>query len=125
MITLLFILTCYGATNNMIYGSVFEGFRTFLKNFGTGGYSLHKLFSCFMCLGTWMGFVISYLLIHFGYPQLTPWGSYGLNDLYLVIFLNGLLSGGGVWLIHTIQEAFERAFVQKVTDEPKKEENLS
>lgn len=125
MITLLFLLTCYGACNNMIYGSIFEGFRNFLSNFGTGGYSIHKLFSCFMCLGTWMGFAISYILIRLGLPQLTPWGSYELNNPYLVIFLNGLLSGGGVWLIHTIQEAFERAFVKSVVDEPKKDETTS
>ena len=49
METLIFILVCYGACNNMIYGSIFEGFRKFLSNFGTSGYSLHKLFTCFMC----------------------------------------------------------------------------
>jgi hypothetical protein len=41
--------------NNMIYGSIFQGFRNLLAKLGTGGYSIHKLFSCFMCLGTWMG----------------------------------------------------------------------
>lgn len=112
MITLIFILTCYGATNNMIYGSVFEGFRNFLAKFGTSGYSLHKLFTCFMCLGTWMGFVISAILAHFGHLDITPWGSQGIESTYLVIFLNGLLSGAGVWLTHTLQEALERAFVK-------------
>ena len=48
MITLLFILICYGACNNMIYGSIFEGFRKWLAKFGTGGYSLHKLFTCWI-----------------------------------------------------------------------------
>lgn len=113
MLTLLFILICYGACNNMIYGSIFEGFRTYLSRFGTGGYSLHKLFTCFMCLGTWMGFAISYILFKFGYINLTPMGSYGINNTYLVIFLNGLLSSGGVWVIHTLQEALERAFPTK------------
>ena len=112
MITLIFILTCYGATNNMIYGSVFEGFRNFLAKFGTSGYSLHKLFTCFMCLGTWMGFVISAILAYFGHLDITPWGSQGIESTYLVIFLNGLLSGAGVWLTHTLQEALERAFVK-------------
>lgn len=75
-----------------------------------------------MCLGTWMGFAISYILIHFGYSNLTPMGSYGITNVYLSVFLNGLLSTGGVWLIHTLQEALERAFVKsepEVTDEPK------
>lgn len=105
MNTLIFILICYGACNNLIYGSVFEGFRNKLAKFGTGGYSIHKLFTCMMCLSTWVGFVISSLLIYTKNP--TP---LSLNNPYLSVFLHGLLSTGAVWLIHTIQEAFERAF---------------
>lgn len=112
MITLIFILICYGACNNMIYGSLFEGFRKLLSRFGTGGYSLHKLFTCFMCLGTWMGFAISYILIHLGYSELTPSGSIGITEPLLIIFLNGLLSSAGVWLTHTLQESLERAFTK-------------
>jgi len=110
MITLIFLLVCYGACNNLIYGSLFEGFRNFLTKFGTGGYSLYKLFTCFMCLGTWMGFAISAIFVHFGYSNLTPVGSIGVTNIPLLIFLNGLLSAGGIWLIHTAQEALERAF---------------
>lgn len=111
MTTLIFILICYGACNNLIYGSVFDGFRNFISKFGTGGYSLYKLFTCFMCLGTWMGFVISALLIFSGgsVPVQT-------NNVYITIFLNGLLSAGGVWLIHTIQETFERAFDEETSE---------
>ncbi len=122
MITLIFILICYGACNNLIFGSIFEGFRTFLSNFGTGGYSLYKLFTCFMCLGTWMGFAVSLIMTYFGYSNLTPMGSYGITNIYLATFLNGLLTTGGVWLIHTLQEALERAFLKsepEVKDEPK------
>lgn len=110
MNTIIFLLICYGACNNLIYGSLFEGFRNFLTNFGTGGYSLHKLFTCFMCLGTWMGFALSLIFNYFGCSDLTPVGSIGVTNIYLVIFLNGLLSAGGVWLIHTFQEFLERAF---------------
>lgn len=110
MITLLFILICYGACNNIIYGSIFQGFRDMLKIFGTGGYSIHKLFNCFMCLGTWMGFIITLIFNYFGYINLTPFGSFNITELYLVVFLNGLVSTTGVWLIHTLQEALERAF---------------
>ena len=102
---IVFLLICYGATNNLIFGSIFEGFRTFLSKFGTSGYSLHKLFTCFMCLGTWMGFAISTILILSGNrPPIET------NNYLLTIFLSGLLSAAGVWLLHTIQEAFERAF---------------
>ena len=105
MNTFIFLLICYGACNNLIYGSVFEGFRDLLAKFGTGGYSIYKLFTCFMCLGTWMGFAISTLLILT--KNTTP---LSIDNHYLSVFLHGLLSTAGVWLIHTIQEAFERAF---------------
>ncbi len=96
----------------MIYGSVFDGFRNFLSKFGTGGYSLHKLFTCFMCLGTWMGFTVSLILNHYGYSKLTPMGSLGVENLYLMVFLNGLVAAAGVWLTHSLQECLERAFVK-------------
>lgn len=101
----IFLLVCYGACNNLIYGSVFEGFRNFLAKFGTSGYSLHKLFTCFMCLGTWMGFAISALMLYFDLPLL-----FNTNNVVFTIFLHGLLSTGGVWIIHTFQEMLERAF---------------
>jgi hypothetical protein len=102
---LIFLLICYGASNNLIFGSIFEGFRTYLTKFGTGGYSLYKLFTCFMCLGTWVGFILSAVLISSGNE--TP---FIIKNTPLSIFLHGLFSAGGVWVIHTIQEAFERAF---------------
>lgn len=105
MNTLIFILICYGATNNIIFGSIFEGFRTFLTKFGTGGYSFYKLFTCFMCLGTWMGFALSTIL-HLSNNQLPL----NISQPILSIFFHGLMTGGGVWLLHTVQEAFERAF---------------
>lgn len=108
MILLTFILISYGACNNMIYGSIFEGWRNFLSKFGTGGYSLHKLFTCFMCLGFWMGVALSLIMYFFGVSCLTPTGFLGVNNLFLLTFLNGLLSSGSVWLIHTLQEMLER-----------------
>lgn len=105
MSTLIFLIICYGACNNMIYGSIFEGFREFISKFGTSGYSLYKLFTCFMCLGTWMGFVISLIAHNFNIAL-----PINIPNIFISVFLHGLLSGGGVWLIHTAQESFERAF---------------
>ena len=116
MITLLFILVSYGACNNLIYGSVFEGFRNFLSLFGSGGYSLYKLFTCFMCLATWMGFALTLIMNYFGYLNLTPFGSMGMTNLFLSTFLNGLLSAGGVWFLNTIQDAFEKGFHKNGND---------
>jgi len=112
MTTFIFILICYGICNNMIYGSIFEGWRNLLAKFGTGGYSIHKLFNCFMCLATWVGFGLSLLLYFFDYGSQTPVGSIGITNIYLMTILNGFLATAGVWLIHTLQESLERAFTK-------------
>ena len=80
-----------------------------MAKLGTGGYSLYKLFTCFMCLGTWMGMTISIIMGLFGYEKLTPVGSMGIDNLYLMTFFNGLLAAAGVWLIDTVQDAFYRS----------------
>jgi hypothetical protein len=49
-----------------------------------------------------MGFAISVILILTGND--TPLQT---NNIYLTILLHGLMSAGGVWLIHTAQEALE------------------
>jgi hypothetical protein len=108
METIIFILISYGACNNLIYGSIFEGWRNFLSFFGTGPYSLHKLFTCFMCISTWFGFVLTFIMLSLGYGYITPAGSLGIENPYLMIFLNGLLASAGVWLIHNFEEALER-----------------
>jgi hypothetical protein len=35
---------------------------------------------------------------------------YGVDNIALMIFLDGCLTSGGVWFIHTLQEFLERAF---------------
>ena len=112
MLIITFILIAYGFCNIIIYGSLFEWWRKLLKNFGTGPYSLHKLFSCFMCLGTWAGFALSTIMVYFNHPDLTPMGYLGVTNVYLLVILNGFLTSAGVWLTHTLQEALERAFVR-------------
>jgi hypothetical protein len=61
-----------------------------------------------MCLGTWMGFAITLIMAFFGYGKLTPMGSLGVENIYLMTFLNGLLAAAGVWVIHQLVEALER-----------------
>jgi hypothetical protein len=56
-----------------------------------------------MCLGTWMGFVISLIFILAGIalPLI-------VSSIPVSVFLHGLLSGGGVWFINSLEEMFER-----------------
>lgn len=103
---ILFLLVSYGISNIIIYGSIFEGLRTFLTKISPK--LLGALVSCMICLPTWVGFILSFALTHLGYTQLTPFGSIGLEIIWLRIFLDGCLASGVVWLIHTIQEKLEK-----------------
>ena len=106
MVVLLFLLTAYGITNIIVFGSIFEGMRNFFNKINPG--FLGSLTSCPLCSSTWVGFILSYGLSLLGYTNLTPFGSIGLDNIYLRIFLDGCLTSGIVWLIHTLQEHFEK-----------------
>jgi hypothetical protein len=106
MNTLTFLLLAYGITNIAVYGSVFEGWRNFWKKYEPNFFG--KLFTCPMCFSTWVGFILSFTFSMFGYH--TPMELYGITSIPLMIFLDGCLTSGGVWIMHTIQECFERAF---------------
>jgi hypothetical protein len=106
MILLTFLLLSYGITNIAVFGSIFEGWRNFWKKVSPSFFG--KLFTCPLCLSTWVGFTLSYTLLTFGFQ--TPMFDYGIDVVPLAVFLDGCLTSGGVWLIHTVQEFFERAF---------------
>lgn len=55
-----------------------------------------------------MGFAVSLIMFYLGYGKLTPVGSIGIDNVYLMTFLNGLVSACGVWLVHTFQEFIEK-----------------
>jgi hypothetical protein len=104
----IFIVTCYGITNILIFGSIFKWFRNFLNNLGTGDYSLHKLFTCFMCLPFWVGIVLTYCFYYLDVISLTPFGSSNIQFVFVIAFLNGCFASGSVWVLHTLQEFLER-----------------
>lgn len=104
----IFTLIGYGISNILIYSSLFEPWRKFLAWFGKGDLSIHKLFSCMMCLPTWIGFGLSTLFYYLGVHSITPVGQLGIENIYLHIFLDGVFLSGCVWLIHTLQEYFEK-----------------
>lgn len=105
---LTFLLISYGATNIMIYGSNFKGWRDFWSDVSPNFFG--QLFSCFICLPFWWGVLISLFLI-------SPSNMVFSDDIllnhpfiknYLPIFFDGCLSSGGVWLLHTLQEKLEK-----------------
>lgn len=103
---LVFILTCYGISNIVIFGSIFKTFRDYWQIVSPDFFG--KLFSCMICLPTYVGFFISIGAHATGLHQFSPFASMGLNIPLLAIFLDGCLASGSVWLVHTLQEHFEK-----------------
>ena len=73
---------------------------------------IEEMLSCFICLPTWVGFGLSALnILFFPFSPFSPMNII-LADKTLwpiIIFLDGMITSGGCWLIHTTQEAIERS----------------
>ncbi len=102
-------LLMYGLSNILIYGSIFQWFRNLLFKLGTGDYSLYKLFTCMMCLPTWLGFAFAFFMYYIGKEYLLITNMfYDLNDYkYISILLTGIMTSGIVYIINTFVEYFE------------------
>jgi hypothetical protein len=111
---LLFLLIAYGISNILIFGSIFRPWRDFWEKVSPNFFG--SLFTCFICLPTWIGFVGSYLIwspsIDYGVVtnSVPFFGLFEFPKEVVATFLDGCLTSGAVWLIHTLQEAIERHF---------------
>ena len=101
-------MVAYGMTNILVYGSIFNGFRQSIHNWGNNEFApfqflgkfLSGLISCVLCTSVWVGFFLS--LAYFS-PNVDI---IGLNKI-LSIFFDGMLSAGLVWAINAVIEWFE------------------
>lgn len=101
-----FLLLTYGITNIAVFGSIFQSWRDLWDRVSPNFFG--RLFSCPLCLSTWVGFILSFTFGTLGYQ--TPMSLYGIDNFWLMVFLDGCITSGGVWLLHTAQEFLERAF---------------
>lgn len=107
---IIYTLTAYSISNIIVHGSIFEWWRSFCDKWSPK--ILGKLFRCMMCLPAWIGFILAHVIIEV--PQLSE--AMGMGDLtqinglmvYITIFMTGMYTSGSTWLIHTVQEYFER-----------------
>ena len=112
-----FIIIAYSVSNILVHGKIFKGIRYYAEKWSPN--FLGTLLSCMMCLSPWVGFGMSALFSWLGWfvPHMVLGGGGG----WLPIFVDGMFVGGAVWLIHTVQEFFERGFVKDevvVVNEP-------
>jgi len=109
----IFIMIAYGFCNILIFGSIFKKWRDFLNTISPNFFGV--LFSCFICLPFWAGFLGSWLIyspsIDYGIVNDSlNLGLFTIHKGLISVFLDGCLTSGSVWLIHTIQEGIERHF---------------
>ena len=107
---LMWAVVAYGMTTILVYGSIFNGLRSWIhKNAipGQGWFILQPIFSfvsdlikCMLCTSTWVGFFLS--LAYFS-PNVEI---IGLNK-FLAVFFDGMLGAGFVWATNGVIEWFE------------------
>jgi len=89
----------YGMTSVIVWGSIFEKQREWVKN---NSKFFGDLISCTLCTATWVGFFISLILGGLSESLL------GVNWI-LSIFFDGMFTAGSVWALNAIIEFFEES----------------
>lgn len=102
---LIWIFISYGITNIIVFSSLFESFRELIKKISPKFFGV--LFSCPMCMSFWVGVFLSYLFIS---PITIYFNTNNIiiNNEYFITFLDACFSSGIVWVIHNIEEWFEK-----------------
>jgi len=89
-----FILTAYGLTQILVYGSIFNKIRPSKKWF----YNFGKLFHCSMCMGFWVGIFL------FGINKWTE--LFNFEYTFANALILGSLSSGTCYLLGTLINDF-------------------
>lgn len=93
----LWILIAYGMSSIIVWGSIFEEVREWIK---LQSKFVGDLVSCILCTSTWVGFFLSICLGGLTSP------AFGVHWL-LGIFFDGMLTAGAVWALNSLIEFFE------------------
>ena len=105
---LIWMVMAYGMTNILVYGSIFNSTRQFIKEWGedkttafNGFFNfVSGIITCMMCCSTWVGFFLGFFVyspVHEILETSTIWSW----------FFDGMLASGAVWVINGIVEWFE------------------
>lgn len=91
------ILAAYGMTSILVWGSIFESTRNFIK---TKSIFFGDLISCTLCTSTWVGFFMSIVLGGLCSKL------FDVNPL-IGFFFDGMFTAGSVWVINSMVEFYE------------------
>ena len=98
------VLTAYGFMTILVYGSIFNKLRSFLKFYLP---FLGELVTCPLCSSTWIGFFMSIIFNHITDDYLTIAPELKQYSSYIYVFFDGLFTAGAVWVVNSIVEWFE------------------
>lgn len=105
-----YIIAVFGCCEMMIYFNgpfdIIDKWREFLRYRSEG---LYNLFTCFACLSTWVGFVLSAIDLIIPEIAITPFNIIiGEPSLWwLVVPLDGFFACGTTWMLHQLEEYME------------------
>ena len=111
-IFLVFSMVCYGLSNIVVFS---YGPFNIIAKIRNGISSLHpqlrELLSCMICFPFWAGVFLSFLSCLIG-THLAPF-NYLMAPKSSIMFalsiiLDGVTSSGSTWILHNIEEWFER-----------------
>jgi len=99
---LFYIIAAYGMTSILVWGSIFESTREWIKRkskfFG-------DLISCTLCTSTWVGFFMSLFLGSISTQY--------FDTIWIInLFFDGMFTAGSVWAINAIIEFFEESRIK-------------
>ena len=103
-----YILVSYGIANLFVYSNgpfhIFEKWRNLTHYIHE---QIGELFTCMLCLSTWIGLALSLINIILG--------SAGLY--WLIVILDMGFTSACVWLLHQLEEMMERTGIINYDDE--------
>jgi hypothetical protein len=92
----------YGMMTIIVYGSIFEKSREWIKSHS---HFFGELVSCPLCTSTWIGFIMSLTLGSISSVYFSTF--YPIN-----VFVDGMFTAGAVWAINSIIEFFEESRIK-------------
>lgn len=89
---IIFLISVYGMSFIILYGSVFETQRKSIMRYNK---FFNGLFSCIVCTGTWVGFITSIMLGSLSFK-------YFKSYIFINIFYDGMIGAAGCYIIDSI-----------------------
>ncbi len=102
MMLLFYMMAAYGMTSILVWGSIFESTREWIKR---NSKFFGDLISCTLCTSTWVGFFMSLFLGSISTQYFdTIW--------FINLFFDGMFTAGSVWALNAIIEFFEESRIK-------------